>query len=62
MNVMLKRYGNVFTLHAVYYYAYEDDTDGQACVVYVWYIFFISARCIQNLEFAKNVWVYSGMD
>jgi hypothetical protein len=32
---MLMKYAHVFTLLAVYCYAYVDDTDGNACVVYV---------------------------
>jgi hypothetical protein len=31
-----------------------NDTDDNTCVVYIYGIFFISARCIQNSEFAKN--------
>jgi hypothetical protein len=61
---MLKRYTYVSTPLAIYCSAYVDDTGGKACVVYVWYgMFFISARSIQNSEFAKNSFensVYSG--
>jgi hypothetical protein len=32
---MLKRYAHVFTLPAVYCYTYVDDTNGNACIVYV---------------------------
>jgi hypothetical protein len=35
---------------------------GNACVLYACNDFFISARSIQNSEYAKNEPVYSGMD
>jgi hypothetical protein len=66
MNLMLMRYAYVFTLPAIYCSTYVEETDGNACVVYIRYgIFLISARSIQKWEFAKNLYrnlEYSGMD
>jgi hypothetical protein len=57
---MLKRYVYVFTVRSVNCYDYVGVTDGNACVVYVWYgIIFISARSIQNSEFSQNASVCS---
>jgi hypothetical protein len=40
-----------------------DDTDGNICVVYVWYgVFFIPVGSVQNSEFAKKACVYSGTE
>jgi hypothetical protein len=54
---MLKRHAYDFTLSTIYCYAYVDETDGNFCMVYVWNIVFISARSIQNSEFADNAYV-----
>jgi hypothetical protein len=57
---MLRRYAKVFTLPAVHCYAYVDNTEGKVCIVHVH--FFVSAKSIQNLQFAKNACVYPGRD
>jgi hypothetical protein len=54
INLMLKRSTYVFILPTLCCCAYADNTGGNACIVYAWYVFFISTRSIKNLEFAKN--------
>jgi hypothetical protein len=49
---MLKRHVYVFTSPAICYFLYADDTDGNACVVYVRCSFFQ----LGGFRICKNMW------
>lgn len=45
------KYTYIFTPPAIYWYADSDSIYGVVCMVYV---FFVSARSVQDLKFANN--------
>lgn len=61
INLMLKRYAEVFIFPAVYFYTSVDYSDDKACILCI-LLFFISCNSFQNLEFGNNTHVYSGAE